>query len=68
MSKSIKVSEDVYKMLQELQRPRETFSELIERLLVAAVLLSKLEPIIRGQQALSEWKVQQLEKQKAALG
>ena len=33
MSKSIKVTEEVYKDLLEMQRPRETFSEEIERLL-----------------------------------
>ncbi len=49
MSKSIKVSEEVYLELLTLQRTRETFSEEIKRLLMATQLLRKIEPIIRGQ-------------------
>ncbi len=49
MSKSIKVSEEVYQELLLIQRPRETFSEVIGRLLRVTELLMKAEPIIRGQ-------------------
>ena len=33
MSHSIKVSDDVYKRLQRLQGPRETYNEVVERCL-----------------------------------
>ena len=33
MSKSIKVSDKVYEELRELQAPRETYTEVIDRLL-----------------------------------
>ena len=33
MSKQIRVSDEVYERLHEMQRPRETFSELVERLM-----------------------------------
>ncbi len=46
MRKSIKGSEEVYQQLLTLQRPRETFSELVARLLQAVELLVKVAPII----------------------
>lgn len=46
MNKSIKVTEAVYTTLLEFQRPRETFSQVIARLLVAAQVLVKLEPLL----------------------
>jgi len=49
MSKSIKVSEEVYLELLKLQRPRETFSEIIGRLLLMSELLRKIVPYIRAQ-------------------
>lgn len=49
MSKSIKVSEGVYQELLLLQRPRETFSEIIGRLLLMSALIQKIEPYIKSQ-------------------
>lgn len=46
MSKSIKVDELVYQELLWLQRPRETFSELIGRLLRIAEMLDKVRPFL----------------------
>jgi len=66
MSKSIKVSEEVYQLLLEMQRPRETFSDLVKRLLTAATLLTRIEPIIRGQHEFAKWKKEQLEKEETA--
>ena len=68
MSKSIKVSEKVYQLLLEMQRPRETFSEEVQRLLTAAALLTKIEPIIRGQHEFTKWQQEQREQEKAAHG
>lgn len=66
MPKQIRVSDEVYQLLLEMQRPRETFSELIGRLQTAAVLLMKVEPLIRGQHEFLKWKGKQLEEQEAA--
>ncbi len=48
MSKSIKVSEDVYKDLQGFQKARESYSDTIRRLLRLADVLDKAEPLIHG--------------------
>jgi len=61
MSKSIKVSEAVYMRLLGLQRVRETFTDTIARLIMARDLLSKVEPLIRGQTESLEQKRQDLE-------
>lgn len=68
MAKQIRVSDDVYQMLLEIQRPRETFSELIARLLKMYQLLIAAEPIISGQHSYLEWKKEQLESEKTAHG
>ena len=68
MSKSIKVREDVYNLLLEIQRPRETFSELINRLITAVVLLMKVEPLIRSQHDSLEEKIRKLNAEEAAYG
>lgn len=57
----IRVSEEVYLELLNLQRPRETFSELIRRLLLMTELLYKIEPLIRGQVNYLEQKRRDLE-------
>ena len=48
MNRSIKVSQEVYLDLQRLQRPRETFSQVIERLLSLYDLMGKAEPLVGG--------------------
>ena len=68
ISKSIKVSEDVYQLLLEMQRPRETFSELINRLMTAAALLMKVEPLIRSQLNFLEDKLRKADAEKALEG
>ena len=64
MSKSIRVSDQVYGELQKrrLAFLRETFSEVISELLVLAELLERAEPIIRGQHAFLEWQKEQNKK------
>jgi predicted CopG family antitoxin len=46
MNRSIKVSPQVYDMLLELQKPRETFSQIIERLITIRLLLEKATPFM----------------------
>lgn len=60
MNHSIKVSEETYQELLKLQRPRETFSEIVERLLVVQSKLRELANIIEGQAAYAEWKLKQI--------
>lgn len=66
MPHQIRVSDEVYQMLLALQRPRESFSELIGRLLTAAVLLSKIEPLLQGQHEFLKRQVEKHEQEKAA--
>ncbi len=63
MSKSIKIAEPVLDGLRALQRPRETISETIRRLLFMYELLLKVEPIIKGQQSYLEWQKEQRAKE-----
>ncbi len=63
MSKSIKIAEPVLDGLRALQRPRETISETIQRLLFMYELLLKVEPIIKGQQSYLEWQKEQRAKE-----
>ena len=43
MSKSIKVKETTYERLLALQRPRETFSDIIERMLRVYAAIADVE-------------------------
>ncbi len=54
MSKSIKVSEEVYQELLALQRPRETFSQVVERLIHSYELLQKAAATIGEQKVVIE--------------
>lgn len=68
MSKSIKVSDEVYRELLLIQRPRETFSEIIGRLLKVSDLFAKAEPILRGQHDFLEEQRRRADAEKAAHG
>ena len=63
MSKSIKIAEPVWDRLRVIQRPRETISEVIQRLIFMFELLLKVEPIIKGQQSYLEWAKEQRAKE-----
>ncbi len=52
-NRSIKVSDEVYDGLVNLQRPRETYSEVVGRLLNLYVLVSKAAPLIGGAAAMA---------------
>ena len=68
MSKSIKVSEDVYNLLLEIQRPGETLSAIIMRVIKASILMLKVEPLIRSQHDFLEEKIKKLNAEEAAHG
>ncbi len=66
MSKVIKLGDDVYNGLREMQAPRESYSEVVARLLDIWRALHGLEPILRGSIAYHEFKARQAEKAAAA--
>ena len=61
MSKSIKVSEGTYHDLLTLQRARETFNDVIRRLLTAYSILLAAVPIIEGKRRELEIKVKEMQ-------
>ena len=60
MSKSIKVSDEVYNQLLAFQDKRETFSQAIERLLALIEKMGELRDILEGGKRFEEWKQEQL--------
>ena len=66
MSKSIKVSDGVYIALEAFRQKRESFSDVVERLLKLAALLQKAEPIIQGWQQQSFLEREFREREEAA--
>ncbi len=64
MNRSIKVSNEVYGELLQLQRPRETFSEIVGRLLVLHKAIVAAAPMIGG--AVGYWRSQSEPKAAAA--
>ena len=56
MSHTIKLQDKEFKDLQELQGPRETYNDVINRLLAMWRALRGIEPIIRGNKAYQEFK------------
>ena len=63
MSKSIKISEEVYKRILQFADKRETFSQAIERLLDIKDGMCHVKNIIAGGQKFEEWQQEQHEKQ-----
>lgn len=60
MSKSIKVSQEVYNKLLVFQDKRETFSQAIERLLTLMEKMGELRNILEGGKKFEEWRAEQL--------
>ncbi len=54
MNRSIKVSDEVYQDLARLQRPRETYSEVVNRLINLYDLIGKASPLLHGAAGLHE--------------
>lgn len=54
MSRPIKVSNEVYEKLQKLQRPRESYSEVIERLLMMTEPLLEASRLLGSAHYLTE--------------
>lgn len=59
MSKSIKVSEEVYQELRGLQRTRETYNDVIARLIAVDKGLMGLYTVVGGVKAFGEWQANQ---------
>ncbi len=59
MSKTIKVSEEVYNKLQEFQEKRESYSEAIGRVLVLVEKMGELKDILEGGVKFDAWRLQQ---------
>jgi len=54
MGKTIRVTDNVYRELQEIQAPRETYSEVIERLLSTIRPLREMSTILGPSHYLKE--------------
>ena len=59
MSKSIKVSDEVYNGLLQFAEKRQTFSQTIERLLVLVEKMGELRDILAGGINFEAWKQEQ---------
>lgn len=64
MSKSIKVSEQVYKNLLEMQRVRQSFSQQIEELITLRRMLDGIAPLIRGSAEFLKWQEEKRDQEK----
>lgn len=60
MSHSIKVSDEVYQGLETVRDKRETFSQVVERLLAARSEFQKLADILEGQIKFRQWQSDKL--------
>lgn len=66
MSKTIKVEDQVYRRLEEIRDWKETYSQVIAKLLAAREEFCQVIEVIAGQVKFREWQREQLEKQKDA--
>lgn len=66
MSRPIKVSDEVYRDLDQLRVGRQTFSDMIKDLLAARLSVLELMSVLEGQLKFREWQREQLEKISAA--
>ena len=68
MSHSIKISDEVLDDLRSLQRPRETYNELINRLLNVFKLMEQVKPFLDRYHEELKQKVEKIEKEALAHG
>ena len=66
MSKTIKVEEEVYNRLDEIRDWKETYSQVIEKLLAARERFCQLIDIIEADVKFRNWQREQLEKAETA--
>ena len=59
MSKAIKLSDEAYQELAVLQRPRETFSQVISRLLATYNAVDKLVATFERSDEFQQWQREQ---------
>lgn len=53
---SIKVDDQVYQSLQLLQKPRESYNDVVTRLIGLYLCLEELEPVIHGSVNYLAWR------------
>lgn len=58
MTHTIRVDDQVYDGLRAIQAPRESYSDVICRLLDLRRMITGLEPILRGSHAYHAWRAQ----------
>lgn len=56
MSKLIRVSNETYNELEQLMDKRQTFNQVVARLIDIQRMVLGIEPILRGQKAFQEFK------------
>jgi len=66
MSKTVRVEPEVYDELERIREKRETFSQVISRLVDIRRMVLGIEPILRGQKAFNEFKAQRDQEKAAA--
>lgn len=68
MSHSIKINDKAYNDLREMQAPRETYNDVVSRLLDMWRMLQGIEPILSGHKAYQEFRNGQLAAKKDSFG
>jgi len=66
MSRAIKVEDKVYDELERMKEGRQTFSDIIEVLLVTRLKTLELFGVLEGQIKFRKWQDEQREKEAAA--
>jgi len=64
MSKTIKLEDKVYNKLTGLMRPKETYSQVVERILMMFDKLGELKDVLEGVVAFKKGQLERLEQQK----
>ena len=63
MSKTIKLEDAVYNKLTGLMRPKETYSQVVERVLMMFDKLGELRDVLEGAAVFRQGQLERLEKQ-----
>jgi predicted CopG family antitoxin len=63
VSKTIKLEDKVYEKLTLMMRPKETYSQVVERILLMFDKLGELRDVLEGLVAFKQGQLERLEKQ-----
>ena len=66
MSKTIKLEDKVYDQLTELMRPKETYSQVVERILTLFGKMGELRDVLEGAVAFQKGQQERIEKEVAS--